>query len=65
MTGKEIAALREAANMSQAVFAQVLAVSKGTLSKWERGEIAPRDPARRLLQVIKAQGVEAVCKVGN
>ena len=56
----EIVAIREAANMSQAVFARLLDVSTGTLSKWERGEIKPRGPAGRLLQIIKHKGIEAV-----
>ena len=60
MTGKQIVSIREQANMSQAVFARLLDVTTGTLSKWERGEIAPRGPARRLLQIIKAKGVDAV-----
>lgn len=60
LTAKEIMAIREDAGMSQAVFARLLSVSTGTLSKWERGEIAPRGPARRLLQIIKIKGVEAV-----
>lgn len=60
LSGKDILAIREQAHMSQAVFARLLAVSTGTLSKWERDEIAPRGPARRLLQIIKAKGVAAV-----
>ncbi len=57
---REIVAIREAARMSQAVFARLLDVSTGTLSKWERGELKPRGPAGRLLQIIKAKGVAAV-----
>lgn len=60
LSGKDIISIREQARMSQAVFARVLDVSPGTLSKWERDEIAPRGPARRLLQIIKAKGVAAV-----
>jgi len=57
---REIVAIRESARMSQAVFARLLDVSTGTLSKWERGEIKPRGPAGRLLQIIKVKGVAAV-----
>lgn len=57
---REIVAIRESARMSQAVFARLLDVSTGTLSKWERGEITPRGPAGRLLQIIKTKGVAAV-----
>ncbi len=60
LTGKDIVSIREQARMSQAVFARVIDVSIGTLSKWERDEIKPRGPARRLLQIIKAKGVAAV-----
>jgi putative transcriptional regulator len=56
----EIVAIREAANMSQAVFARLLDVSTGTLSKWERGELRPRGPANRLLRVIRTKGVGAI-----
>jgi putative transcriptional regulator len=56
----EIVAIREAAHMSQAVFARLLDVSTGTLSKWERGELKPRGPANRLLQVIRIKGVAAI-----
>ena len=57
---EEIVAIREAARMSQAVFARLLDVSTGTLSKWERGQIKPRGPAGRLLQIIKNKGVAAI-----
>ena len=57
---REIVAIREGARMSQAVFARLLDVSTGPLSKWERGELRPRGPAGRLLQIIKAKGVRAV-----
>jgi putative transcriptional regulator len=56
----EIVAIREAAHMSQAVFARLLDVSTGTLSKWERGQLKPRGPANRLLQVIRTRGVGAI-----
>ena len=60
LSGRDIVSIREQAHMSQAVFARLLSVSTGTLSKWERDEIQPRGPARRLLQIIKAKGVAAV-----
>ena len=34
------------------------------LSKWERGEITPRGPARRPLLMIKAHGADALLKTG-
>lgn len=54
---REIVAIREEARMSQAVFARLLDVSTGTLSKWERGQLKPRGPAGRLLHIIKRKGV--------
>jgi putative transcriptional regulator len=57
---REIVAIRVAARMSQSVFARLLDVSTGTLSKWERGEIKPRGPAGRLLHVIKHKGIDAI-----
>lgn len=64
VTPKEIVAIRERERMSQAVFARLLDVTTGTLSKWERGEITPRGPARRLLLMIKAHGADALLKIG-
>ena len=57
---REIIAIREGARMSQAVFARLLDVSTGTLSKWERGRLKPRGPASRLLRIIKDKGIDAV-----
>ena len=57
---REIVAIRQAARMSQAVFARLLDVSTGTLSKWERGQLKPRGPAGRLLHIIKHKGIDAV-----
>ena len=59
-SGAEIAAMRERAKMSQAVFARVLNVATSTLSQWEREEKRPRGAAARLLAVVKAKGVQAV-----
>jgi len=59
-SGREIVALRERANMSQAVFARVLNIGTSTLSQWEREEKRPRGAAARLLAVVKAKGVEAI-----
>jgi len=59
-SGREIVALREKANMSQAVFARILNVGTSTLSQWEREEKRPRGTAARLLAVVKAKGVRAI-----
>ena len=57
---KEIRALREEANLSQAVFAALLNVTTGYLSKLERGEIRPSGPALAMLHVIRRKGIEAL-----
>ena len=59
-SGQEIVALREKANMSQAVFARILNVGTSTLSQWEREEKRPRGAAARLLAIVKAKGVHSI-----
>jgi len=56
----EIRALREAANMSQAVFARLLNVTTGYVSQLERGAKRPTGPALALLHVIKRKGVAGI-----
>jgi putative transcriptional regulator len=57
-----LVALREAAQMSQVVFAKVLHVSAKTVQSWEQGMRVPSKAARRLIQVFAEQPA-AVCKV--
>jgi putative transcriptional regulator len=59
-SGADIVAMRERANMSQAVFARVLNVGTSTLSQWEREEKRPRGAAARLLAVVQEKGVQAI-----
>ena len=56
----EIRAIREASNMSQAVFARLLNVTTGYVSQLERGAKHPTGPALALLNVIKRKGIEAI-----
>lgn len=56
----EIRAIREAAHVSQPVFARYLNVSKNLVSDWERGTKKPGGPALRLLSIIRRSGLEAV-----
>ena len=60
MTGDDIRALREEAQMSQAVFAHVLNVTAGYVSQLERGAKRPTGPALALLNVIRRKGIEAI-----
>ncbi|MEW6657343.1 MAG: helix-turn-helix domain-containing protein [Thermodesulfobacteriota bacterium] len=60
LTGEEIRAIREQANMSQAVFAHYLNVTVGYVSQLERGAKRPTGAALVLLNVIRRKGIEAI-----
>ena len=60
LTGEEIRALREQANMSQAVFATYLNLTVGYVSQLERGAKHPSGSALALLNVIRRKGIEAI-----
>lgn len=60
LTGSEIRAIREREQVSQAVFAQHLNVSKGLISQWERGEKKPAGPSLKLLTLVEKKGLEAI-----
>lgn len=55
-------ALREAAAMSQSVFARMLFVSPKTVQSWEQGNRRPSMAARRLIQIF-AERPDAVCQI--
>lgn len=56
----EILALREREQVSQAVFSLYLNVRKDAVSKWERGEKRPDGPSLKLLNLVKAKGLQAI-----
>ena len=60
LSPKEIQALREREDVSQAVFASFLNVRPGLVSQWERGEKKPSGPSLKLLSIIKAKGLDAI-----
>ncbi|WP_246666846.1 helix-turn-helix domain-containing protein [Bradyrhizobium guangdongense] len=60
VTPKEIRAMREKANLSQAVFAHYLNLTVGYVSQLERGAKRPSGPALVLLDVIRRKGIEAI-----
>jgi putative transcriptional regulator len=60
LTGEEIRALREQAQMSQAVFARYLNLTVGYVSQLERGAKRPTGPALALLDVIRRKGIGAI-----
>ena len=59
---RTLAALREAAEMSQAVFARVLNVSVKTVQSWEQGVRVPSMASRRLIQVF-SERPDVVCEI--
>ncbi|MBF0476573.1 MAG: helix-turn-helix domain-containing protein [Deltaproteobacteria bacterium] len=60
LTGEDIRAMREQANMSQAVFAHYLNLTVGYVSQLERGVKRPTGAALVLLDVIHRKGIEAI-----
>ena len=57
---QEIKALREEANISQAVFAAILNTSTSTVQKWEAGDKKPSGPSLKLLNLLKRKGLGAL-----
>ncbi len=60
MSAAEIQGLRAQSNVSQAVFARILNVSKDLVSQWERGAKRPSGPSLKLLSLVKAKGLDAI-----
>lgn len=60
VTAAQIRAIRERANMSQAVFARHLNLTVGYVSQLERGTKQPTGAALALLNIIKRKGMEAI-----
>ena len=51
-SGKDVIAIRSRRKMSQAQFANLLAVNVKTLQSWEQGVRKPSRPTMRLLQIF-------------
>lgn len=60
LAADEIRAIREREQVSQAVFARHLNVTKGLVSQWERGEKKPAGPSLKLLSLVEAKGLAAI-----
>src|SRR5262245_33498387 len=60
LSAKEIQRMREAAGVSQAIFARYLNVRTKLVSEWERGEKKPSGPSLKLLSIVKAKGLDAI-----
>jgi putative transcriptional regulator len=57
---EQIKQIREASNVSQAVFAAVLNTSVSTVQKWEIGQKRPAGTALKLLHLVQRQGLESM-----
>lgn len=60
LSPEDIRALREREKVSQPVFAHYLNVTKGVVSKWERGEKKPNGPSLKLLNLVREKGLQAI-----
>ena len=60
LTPREIRAIREEAQASQAVFARYLNVTPGLVSQWERGEKSPTGAALKLLILVQEKGLALI-----
>jgi len=60
LTPREIAAIREREQTSQAVFARHLGVSVNLISQWERGEKKPQGASLKLLTLVAKKGLDWV-----
>ncbi|RJF88513.1 helix-turn-helix domain-containing protein [Oleomonas cavernae] len=57
---EDIRAIRQAARLSQAVFARYLNMTPGYVSQLERGVKRPTGPALALLNIIRRKGIDVV-----
>lgn len=60
MGAREIRALRDRVQLSQAVFAAVLNTSLSTVQKWEAGAKKPSGPSLKLLSLLDRKGLDGV-----
>ena len=60
VSARQVRAMRERANLSQAAFARYLNLTPGYVSQLERGAKQPKGPALALLNVIRRKGFEAI-----
>jgi len=56
----QIKKIREASNVSQAVFARLLNTSLSTVQKWEIGQKRPTGTALKLPHLVQKRGLEVV-----
>jgi putative transcriptional regulator len=59
-TAEDIRTLREREQVSQAIFAAHLNVSKDCVSQWERGQKRPAGPSLKLLSLVERKGLASI-----
>jgi DNA-binding transcriptional regulator YiaG len=52
MTGREVRLLRDRLGLTQADFAERVGVTRNSVARWERGEMAIRESAVRLMRLL-------------
>ncbi len=52
MKGRELKAIREQLELTQAEFARELGVTPNSVARWERGEMNIRGPVERLARLL-------------
>jgi DNA-binding transcriptional regulator YiaG len=57
--GSSIAALRKRLNMTQEEFAHAIGVTVSTVNRWENGHITPSRLARRAMESLLQQAIQA------
>lgn len=60
ISARQIRAIRQKANMSQAALASVMNLTVGYVSQLERGVKEPKGPSLALLNIIRRKGIEAI-----
>jgi putative transcriptional regulator len=56
----DVRAIREAANISQSKFADLIGVNLRTLQNWEQRRTRPTGPARALLKIVASNPKSAI-----
>jgi transcriptional regulator with XRE-family HTH domain len=54
MRGKELRAIRQKLGWTQVRFAKAIGVTSNTVARWERDELAIREPTVKLAKMIHA-----------
>ncbi len=57
---EKIKQIREASNVSRAVFAAILNTSLSTVQKWEIGQKRPTGTALKLLHLVEERGLDSM-----